>query len=49
MADLITVEELKAQARIDTDAEDALKYGQIDHVYASAAQIPASQAEAPNQ
>ena len=32
MADLITVEELKAQARIDTDAEDALL-----QVYVSAA------------
>ena len=32
-----------------TTAEDALAYGQIDHVYASAAQIPATQAEAPNQ
>lgn len=32
MADLITVEELKAQARIDTDAEDALL-----QIYVSAA------------
>ena len=46
-----TLEQIEADSDRDRwfTAEDALKYGQIDHVYASAAQIPASQAEAPNQ
>ena len=46
-----TLEQIEADSDRDRwfTAEDALKYGQIDHVYTSAAQIPASQAEAPNQ
>ena len=46
-----SLEQIEADSDRDRwfTAEDALKYGQIDHVYASAAQIPASQAEAPNQ
>jgi ATP-dependent Clp protease protease subunit len=44
-----TLEQIEADSDRDRwfTAEDALKYGQIDHVYASAAQIPSSQA--PNQ
>jgi ATP-dependent Clp protease protease subunit len=46
-----TLEQIEADSDRDRwfTAEDALKYGQIDHVYTSAAQIPASQAEAHNQ
>jgi ATP-dependent Clp protease protease subunit len=44
-----TLEQIDADSDRDRwfTAEDALKYGQIDHVYASAAQIPSTQA--PNQ
>ena len=44
-----TLEQIEADSDRDRwfTAEDALRYGQIDHVYASAAQIPSSQA--PNQ
>ena len=44
-----TLEQIEADSDRDRwfTAEDALKYGQIDHVYTSAAQIPSSQA--PNQ
>jgi ATP-dependent Clp protease protease subunit len=44
-----SLEQIEADSDRDRwfTAEDALKYGQIDHVYASAAQIPSTQA--PNQ
>ncbi len=44
-----TLEQIEADSDRDRwfTAEDALTYGQIDHVYASAAQIPSTQA--PNQ
>ena len=44
-----TLEQIEADSDRDRwfTAQDALKYGQIDHVYASAAQIPSTQA--PNQ
>lgn len=44
-----TLEQIEADSDRDRwfTAEDALRYGQIDHVYASAAQIPSP--EAPNQ
>jgi ATP-dependent Clp protease protease subunit len=44
-----SLEQIEADSDRDRwfTAEDALRYGQIDHVYASAAQIPSAQA--PNQ
>ena len=44
-----TLEQIEADSDRDRwfTAEEALRYGQIDHVYASAAQIPSTQA--PNQ
>ena len=47
MAQLLCLQQMDADRDRWFTADEALRYGQIDHVYASAAQIPSTQA--PNQ